>query len=511
MATTILKNIKEAAKGRPSQHLINSIKYIMNPDKTEGGLWVGSNAGVTPDEIYDCMMSTKKEYGKENGRQGYHYVISFPPGACDEATCFKVGKEFCEAYFGDGYEYVFAVHNDHEHMHCHIVFNSVGRMDGSKYRYVNGDWEKYIQPVTDKITEKYGLGRLEYDKSAKRKGKSYAEHSAGKADKFTWKKIIRLDIDMAVSVSNNLQEYFEEMKRMGYDMRLGHSEKHGDYVSYHHPAMKEVDGRTSKKARRDYNLGQGYTYADIKRRIMQPDKEIVLPDTVYVKDKLNTITEHKDSRFQVCAVMRYGQASQYHYFDLQLKEQIRVRQDLINIDKLIEECRYILDNDIKDVHQAKERLDAVRHKIKQFNELKNDKIYADAYYDEDVIGVKNEYAEIYNKLLASGAEMTDEEYEKFSDRLEEIEAAYPDVVKGNLTAVPEYDKKLEMLYAEKRILTRIIKAADVTESVTQRPPVKINTNRAIEIKDKPVMGNISEQEFESVTESVIQKAPKGGL
>ena len=180
MATTILKNIKEAAKGRPSQHLINSIKYIMNPDKTEGGLWVGSNAGVTPDEIYDCMMSTKKEYGKENGRQGYHYVISFPPGACDEATCFKVGKEFCEAYFGDGYEYVFAVHNDHEHMHCHIVFNSVGRMDGSKYRYVNGDWEKYIQPVTDKITEKYGLGRLEYDKSAKRVGKSYAEHSAGK-------------------------------------------------------------------------------------------------------------------------------------------------------------------------------------------------------------------------------------------------------------------------------------------------------------------------------------------
>lgn len=42
MATTILKNIKEAPKGKASQHLINSIKYIMNPDKTEGGLWVGS-------------------------------------------------------------------------------------------------------------------------------------------------------------------------------------------------------------------------------------------------------------------------------------------------------------------------------------------------------------------------------------------------------------------------------------------------------------------------------------
>ena len=42
MATTILKNIKEAPKGKASQHLINSIKYIMKPDKT-GGLWVGIN------------------------------------------------------------------------------------------------------------------------------------------------------------------------------------------------------------------------------------------------------------------------------------------------------------------------------------------------------------------------------------------------------------------------------------------------------------------------------------
>lgn len=96
-------------------------------------------------------------------------------------------------------------------------------------------------------------------------------------------KIIRLDIDMAVSVSNNLHEYFEEMRRMGYDIRIGQSEKHGDYISYHHPAMKEVDGKTSKRARRDYNLGPGYTFADIKRRIMQPDKDIIPPDTVYVR------------------------------------------------------------------------------------------------------------------------------------------------------------------------------------------------------------------------------------
>lgn len=395
-------------------------------------------------------------------------------------------------------------------MHCHIVFNSVGRLDGSKYRYVNGDWEKYIQPVTDKITEKYGLGRLEYDKSDKRVGKSYAEHSAGKADKFTWKKIIRLDIDMAVSVSNNLQEYFDEMKRMGYDMRIGQSEKHGEYVSYHHPAMKEVDGKTSKKARRDYNLGIGYTFADVKRRIMQPDKDIIPSDMVYVKDRLTTITEHKDSRFQVCAIMRYGQASQYHYFDLQLKEQIRVRQDLIGIDKLLEECNYILDNNIKDVNQAKEKLDAVKQEIKAVKELKSDKAYSDKDINVDDLGVKREYEDIYRELISARAEMTDEEYETLSDRLEEIEAAHPDIVKGNLTTASEYDKRLEMLYAEKRILLRIIKEADVTESVTQRPLVKIAAERSMK-NTKAVQDNISEQASENVTDSVTQNVPKGGL
>ena len=70
---------------------------------------------------------------------------------------------------------------------------------------------------------------------------------------------------MAVSNSETLEEYFSEMKRMGYEVRVGNSEKYGKYVSYHHPAMKEVDGKTSKKARRDYNLGEGYTYEDIKK------------------------------------------------------------------------------------------------------------------------------------------------------------------------------------------------------------------------------------------------------
>lgn len=474
MATTILKNIKQSRKGTPSQHLKNSINYIMNPKKTENGLWVYSNSGVTSGEIYNSMLQTKEDFNKKWGRQGYHFVISFKPGETDERTCFNVGKEFCEKYLGNGYEYVLAVHNDHEHMHCHIVFNSVGRLDGRKYRYINGDWEKHIQPVTDEITTKYGLSRLEYDKSGERAGKSYAEHAAEKADKFTWKKIIRLDIDMAVSNSSSIEEYFEEMKRMGYQMRIGHSEKHGEYVSYHHPAMKVVEGRTSKAARRDYNLGEGYTLGEIKRRVREKNKRIVYPDTVYVKKGLHTISEHRASRFQVCAVMRYRQAAQYHYFDMQLKEQIRVRKDLLDIDRLRDECNYIIDNNITDIQAVKDKLDAVKKDIKMLKEQSDDNSFSNSLYDEEELKVRDRYVFVYNTLITADADMSDDEYERLSDELEELETKYPDITAHALVHSNNKgcEEKLAALYEEKRILSGIIKEADVTESVTKLPEVR---------------------------------------
>ena len=63
-----------------SRHLNNSIQYIMNPKKTEDGKLIGGNAGMTPKEVYQTMMDTKSDWEKLDGRQGYHYVISFKPG-----------------------------------------------------------------------------------------------------------------------------------------------------------------------------------------------------------------------------------------------------------------------------------------------------------------------------------------------------------------------------------------------------------------------------------------------
>lgn len=195
MAITKLMHIRDTGKAS-GKHLKNAILYILNKEKTRNGLLAGGDAGTEPEEIYETFLETKKEYGKLRGRQGYHFVLSWRPGTATEEQVYQMTEEFCREYLKDDYDYVFAVHVDQEHLHGHILFNSVSRSTGYKYHYANGDWEKEIQPVTDRICERHGLEKLTYQ--TLKSGVSYGEYQARKEGRITDADILREDIDQAV-------------------------------------------------------------------------------------------------------------------------------------------------------------------------------------------------------------------------------------------------------------------------------------------------------------------------
>lgn len=115
-------HMKQSAKGNPAAHLKNGIQYIMQKEKTDGGIWIGGNAGTAPDEVLQTFLDTKKDYGKPDGRQGYHFVISFKEDAAPEQV-YQIMGEFCKEYLGDQYDFVYAVHTDTSHPHAHVIFN----------------------------------------------------------------------------------------------------------------------------------------------------------------------------------------------------------------------------------------------------------------------------------------------------------------------------------------------------------------------------------------------------
>lgn len=70
---------------------------------------------------------------------------------------------------------------------------------------MKGDWEKQIQPMADRICEKHGLMKLQFQEE--RTGKQYGEYLAEKEGRMTWKKIIQMDIDYAISRSRTMEEF----------------------------------------------------------------------------------------------------------------------------------------------------------------------------------------------------------------------------------------------------------------------------------------------------------------
>ena len=436
-------NIKQGKMGG-SRHLNNSIRYIMNPKKTEDGKLIGGNAGRTPEEVYQTMMDTKADWDKMEGRQGYHFVLSFKPGETNEETAYKVIQEFCEEYLGDNYDYVFSIHNDHEHMHGHIVFNSVNRVNSYKYRYENGDWKKYIQPITDRICQKHGLPPLEFDEQT-RNGKSYAQWEADKKGKPNWKKIIRADIDYIISISENETEFISNMQEIGYQIRKGNSEKHGTYF-----AIKALE---QKRAWRSYNLGNGYNYSEILSRLGRNKfvyKNPKSPKIRYTKIQKTIVyspmLEFRKKRIRKIYYVTYRYHNRMKPYKVDHRE---VRKSLLHINQLWENINYLNRNHI-DTYE--ELLNRENELIEKEKALKNQK------YSTDFLGESEEYLR-YKSLqekLKQSPEYEDE-FEKILDELEELAQILPDAVLEGKDANEELDQQLQSIRREKRIIKHIKK------------------------------------------------------
>lgn len=107
-------------------------------------------------------------------------------------------------------------------------------------------------------------------------------------------------------------------------------------------------------------------------------------------------------------------------------------------------------------------------------EQSDDNSFSNSLYDEEELKVRDRYVFVYNTLITADADMSDDEYERLSDELEELETKYPDITAHALVHSNNKgcEEKLAALYEEKRILSGIIKEADVTESVTKLPEVR---------------------------------------
>ncbi len=212
MAITKILNIMESEGRNPASHLKNALEYIQNPDKTEECVLMGS-INCLPDTAFEQMEETKNIFHKNSKRQGYHVIISFSPEEKVTAEqAMYVLEHFAKDVLGDDYEAVYAVHTDREHMHGHLIWNSVSMTTGKKYNSPKGNWKNHLQPITNKYCDELGLYIMpaEYSRNPKNISRDKWERE------MSMKEIILRDAKMCAYAAGNVEHFKYLMKRLGY-------------------------------------------------------------------------------------------------------------------------------------------------------------------------------------------------------------------------------------------------------------------------------------------------------
>ncbi len=405
MAITKLMNIKDTGNADHAGHLNRLLNYMMNPDKTEETALVGAS-NCTPKTASTIMQETKNNFEKITGRQGYHFVISFKPGETDADTAYKIAEEFVSTYLADRYEAVFAVHDDKEHIHIHIAFNSVSFVDGYKYHYANNDWAKIIQPIVNRLTSKEGLSTVEIDPDEKHdRYKDYNTYRDG-IDNFS--DMIKRDIDIAIAEAASYDEFLQIMKDRGYEL------KEGKYLAFR--------GKGMTRFRRCKTLGVEYTEESIKNRIPYETLNTYKIETPEEAEKIVYSRIPRGKRTKLSPVQKKYFARLYRLKLIQRRpysEAWQYRDEIKKMHKLEEQYLFLVEHDISSLEELKgmkekiddERRDLAGAKTRNYRTVKKLR---------ELYSVANAMTELVSaeRLYRSG----DQEFEAEHIRYEELEA-----------------------------------------------------------------------------------------
>jgi hypothetical protein len=176
-------------------------------------------------------------------------IQSFSPGEVDYFTAHEIGKKLADGLLNGNYEYIVATHCDKNHIHNHIIFNSVSFTDRKKF---HGDAALFhrIRRISDKLCRDNNLSVIEEPSGDK--GKCYTEYSAEKQG-VSWKSALREAIDRCIKKARDWNEFLALMEAEKYEI------KHGKHICF------RAEGQ--QRFTRAKTLGNRYTEKNIKAQL----------------------------------------------------------------------------------------------------------------------------------------------------------------------------------------------------------------------------------------------------
>ena len=304
--------INKVVNSRTKTHagMRNLIRYVLRDDKVQEGYvkitGPYSEETITATGVYKSFLDEKRLWNKDSGRMYAHNVIAFH---ADEqitpAECLEIGEQFADRFFPD-HQSLIGVHQDKDHLHCHIVTNTVSYMDGRKLHQSKLDLERQKQ-YTNTVCKERGL-------TVARKGRHYDGTRIEDGEIHSWNKnkynlIVDKSkgsyvADCAIAVlevapkATCKEDFIQGMGKRGWAVQWKDNRKH----------IVFMDGKGRKV--RDSNLARTFSIdigketlnaqfkrqaADKERRIQDIDSAVAGADAA-IKDAGDAVRSSRNER-----------------------------------------------------------------------------------------------------------------------------------------------------------------------------------------------------------------------
>ena len=262
--------VNKTVNKRTNSHgaMRNCMEYVLRQDKTDEQLAYVTgpypHEEINYDLVYRTFLEEKKLWDKDSGRMYAHNIISWHKDEqITPEQAYEFGKEFAEKWF-PGFQTLVAVHKDKDHIHCHLVTNSVSYEDGRKLHSTKRDLERMKQ-LTNQMCRERGLTVAE-------KGKHFDGSQIEKGEVIAWSKdeynLFRQQAkesfvaDCAMAVLKALEnciskeKFIEKMKQFGWKVNWTEKRKH---ITFENQNGKKV---------RDSNLSRTF-HLDISKEALE--------------------------------------------------------------------------------------------------------------------------------------------------------------------------------------------------------------------------------------------------
>ena len=246
--------------------------------------------GCNRDNFANSVLMTRKMHQKKYSRffprdiLAQKLSISFHPEDNDKLTyaeAYKMAEDFAREFFWKkGFEVLFAVHVDTEHVHVHFLVNNCNQKDGSSFRRGPKELVEMSEYFGEQCRSRsltHSVRDSFYNPDKTREERTFAESQMEKRGKLSFKDEIRVFIRLAMNdpTTQNIHDVVNMLERTYQSMKdYPRWEEDEDEVKESaSKAKKQVPTQESQPTRKpDVSVYEAYDEFQEKHEIPENDE-----------------------------------------------------------------------------------------------------------------------------------------------------------------------------------------------------------------------------------------------